>query len=411
MWHEAGQNDRDPNCVSFTQDWAFHSSMPEGWLVTDSAGWYALSGTNPTEPPAEWLCTEPAAKAGAKVVFWREYPYVENTKEWVCVWPQYGPPDEPTPHGWYYGLPWRNDHSGAPRDVYLRLDTVDYDGLLEQHVPILKYDSGEAFHVISPGAMTDFYVPGGIHDWSNTLKDDAGEFAIANPSFGDASGLELDLLTLGYLGATYPTGEIPPSRRSGTTATPNDFVSARGDAADGTYDDDARSFELTLGYPDKIYGRVAHGGDGKLWLQYWFFYYFNPDPAGLGIDHEGDWEMAQVGLGTNLAPTDAVYAQHNEGESCPWSDVERDGDRPVVYVGESSHASFFDDDGPGVDHADGLGGTLYLPQLEQIRDGYPAWVAWPGHWGDGGSPPGPAFQSGSKWSDPSDWASGVPDQC
>jgi Concanavalin A-like lectin/glucanases superfamily len=285
---------------------------------------------------------------------------------------------------------------------------VDYAAALRRHAPVLLYDSGEKFHVVSPGALTDFYVEGGIFDWSNSLKDASGVFAMANPSFGDSQAWDLDLLQLSYLAAGYTSGESPPSRRAGTPASEDDFVSARGNDDDGYYEDDSHEMELRDGYPYKIYGRIASTSDGEVWLQYWFFYYFNPDPFGLfGPVHEGDWEMAQVGLGGDLAPDRVAFAQHTSGQRCDWSLIDHVGDQPVVYVAEHSHASYFSDPA-GYDHADGLGGGLLTPNVEEITGGSPPWVNWPGHWGDSSaSPHGPKFQ-GDKWSDPTSWAAGLP---
>lgn len=416
MWHETGQADRIPLCVSRPESWAFDPSMPTGWLVPEGR-WIRTGAFKDTQPPGPTNhaanCGASEAAHGAKLIYWRPHPTTAGWSEYVCMWPQYEPLEQTVDDGWYFGIPWTSNGTGAPRDVYIKLETIDYDTLLQRHVPILKYDSGEDFHVVSPGALTDFYVPGGLFDLSNSLKDDQGEFAISNPAFGDSLGWSLDKLTLDYMHPTYPSGEVPPSSRSGTAADDGDFLSARGNDDDGHYDDDAREMELRTGYPYKVYGRVAHGSDGKIWLQYWFFYYFNPDPFGqVGPVHEGDWEMIQVGLKPDLTPDDAAYAHHEGGQVCDWSDVERAGDIPVVYVAQHSHASFF---GPGeipfpyslYDRADGLGGGLFLADLEQVRTADPAWVAWPGKWGDSGaSPRGPAFQ-GAKWSDPSSWAGGL----
>jgi hypothetical protein len=402
-WHSLGANDRQPACISSTE--SFDSSMPTGWIQT--SGHWVYSATNwENQPSAIDACGSIAAAGGAQVVLWRPSPTMPLThKDYVCRWPQYGPLEERSEHGWYNGRPWKND-GGAPRDIYLKLDTIDYDPLLEQYHPILKYDSGEDFHVLSPAAMTDFY-DGSLFDSSNSLKDGDGEFAVANPAFGSSSSYALDQLNLDHIRQTYPMGEPPASPRSFTPAEEDDFLSARGDNEDGLYDDDSREMETRSGYPDKIYGRIAHGNDGKLWLQYWFFYYFNPDFIGLGESvHEGDWEMIQVGLDSALTPDIAVYAQHTYAEKCDWAFVQRDDDHPVIYVAESSHASYFNsEDTEGTfDHADGDGGSLDSPDIQQIRSDDPAWVAWPGSWGDsGGSPPGPRFQ-GNKWDDPSDWA-------
>lgn len=121
--------------------------------------------------------------------------------------------------------------------------------------------------------------------------------------------------------------------------------------------------------------------------------------------------MVQVGLSAQGSPEDAVYAQHTTAQRCGWPAVERSGDHPVVYVAEHSHASYFGPDRipPAYfsDHADGLGGGLFVGDVQPITESEPAWVAWPGSWGDSdNSPDGPAG-NGGQWDDPSIWAGGA----
>src|SRR5215207_277497 len=149
-----------------------------------------------------------------------------------------------------------------------------------------------------------------------------------------------------------------------------------------------------------------HGSDGKLWLQYWMFYYYNAlNVETIGL-HEGDFEMIQVALDAAGQPSEAVYAQHNGGERCPWSGVEHAGGIPVVYVAKHSHASYYTPNRVHhiLDRADGQGGGLFAPDLESIASNAPRWVAWPGQWGADG-PVGPRFNSdGLKWNNPTGWA-------
>jgi len=159
---------------------------------------------------------------------------------------------------------------------------------------------------------------------------------------------------------------------------------------------------------EALYGRYAYGSDGKLWLQYWIFYYRNPDPlAGTPWDtHEGDWEMVQLRLKPDLTPDQAAYAQHDTGQTCSWDSVERAGLAPVVYVAEHSHASYFSTDVPGLydlwDHADGLGGGTFGDNLDLVNVTNPRWLGWPGQWGGIN---GPAFGGNADtWDDPSGWA-------
>jgi hypothetical protein len=108
-------------------------------------------------------------------------------------------------------------------------------------------------------------------------------------------------------------------------------------------------------------------------------------------------------------------AQHGYGERCLWSRVEKvDSQRPVVYVADGSHASYFwandahpvyrswDDPDPDAEDAADGGRAGFAPELITISDST-RWIQWPGHWGASGghSPRGPAFQA--KWGDPFDF--------
>jgi hypothetical protein len=168
------------------------------------------------------------------------------------------------------------------------------------------------------------------------------------------------------------------------------------------------------GLRNHIYGRARDDGHGRLWLQYWFWYFYNDYhlAANFGL-HEGDWEMVQLRMDGD-APEAAVYAQHAFAEERSWADVEKTDDgRPVVYPGRGSHASYFQ---PGeyeteawFDIADGKRPAREL-ELEVLREGHePSWALWPGFWGDtkkGGvaaaleddSPKGPCRHD--EWRDP-----------
>jgi hypothetical protein len=189
------------------------------------------------------------------------------------------------------------------------------------------------------------------------------------------------------------------------------------------YAEDAQRMHGTGDYPNRTYGRaVPNVMDGGLILQYWLFYYNNPKTYYTLGAHEGDWEMVQVHLGPDRSPTFAAYAQHGWGEKCPWEQVERNaGGRPVVYVADGSHASYFtagfhrnpDPVEPwkfADDHASG-GADWTVPVVEDITTP-PGWLAWQGRWGGSegtaDSPRGPAFQ-GRKWTDPDAWSFGLKD--
>jgi hypothetical protein len=162
-----------------------------------------------------------------------------------------------------------------------------------------------------------------------------------------------------------------------------------------------------------MYGRAVESG-GRLWLQYWFWFFYNDYSLALGAGrHEGDWEMIQLRMQDD-EPDVAVYAQHTFSARRPWPEVERLADKPdtpVVYVARGSHASYFEagfhQTEAWYDLADGRRKTPVLA-LEIVPDPAPAWMLWRGRWGDtrprlpGGvhqpSPTGPGAKA--QWDDP-----------
>jgi hypothetical protein len=175
-------------------------------------------------------------------------------------------------------------------------------------------------------------------------------------------------------------------------------------------------------YGDRVYGRVFTYPDGQSILQYWFWYYNQPNFVfhNLGGGHEGDWEGIQIHLAADGHPLDATYHQHEGAERCDWSRVSTMGSNglhPLAFVADNSHASYFttiSDQGLGGDSANGLGPQI-TPSVDQIDDqASPAWVFWPGHWGGStsagwpyqASPDGPA-QKGEQWTDPRRWQQGT----
>jgi hypothetical protein len=243
--------------------------------------------------------------------------------------------------------------------------------LLEPFQPCLRYDSAEAYFADS------------AEEWTanppNSLRTAGGELIA-----GAGEELSLDFLRAG----SYPGGH---------PVAPDDRIEAASDDYSDQY------LRLRQARPDLrnvIYGRALRRHQ-RLWLQYWFFYFLNDYQLAWGIDvHEGDWEMVQFRLDENeSAPEIAVYAQHAFCEVRAWDDVgrlagekeaeglapeEADRDRPMVYVGRGSHASFFE---PGYhptdfyDVTDGRRRPKTEVRLEVIGDDGPSWVGWPGRWG------------------------------
>ena len=102
---------------------------------------------------------------------------------------------------------------------------------------------------------------------------------------------------------------------------------------------------IAAGKATTAYAHVV-GEQGKLALQYWFYYPFNE----WNNKHESDWEMIQLVFeaataeeALDLTPALVGYSQHEGAESAAWDDdklEKRDG-HPVVYPGAGSHANQF----------------------------------------------------------------------
>jgi hypothetical protein len=164
---------------------------------------------------------------------------------------------------------------------------------------------------------------------------------------------------------------------------------------------------------------------GKLALQYWFYYPFND----WNNKHESDWEMIQLVFDAPTAdealgqtPALVGYSQHEGAESATWDDTKlekRDG-HPVVYPGAGSHADQFVQSlylghsaqtGFGCD--DTRGPTRYeqtqvvvLPTEASGPNDPFAWLGYLGHWGQqvsgpNSGPTGPTFKG--QWTKPITW--------
>jgi hypothetical protein len=263
----------------------------------------------------------------------------------------------------------------------------DHDDLLRRHQPGLKYDSMEQFFCDSAAEWTDN--PG------NQLRRADGAHS---PGELLAGGADLKLAFLG--GERYADGqEVRSDDRIGDPKKNyrEQYVALRAARAD---------------LRNRMYGHAVEAG-GRLWLQYWFFYFYNDYNLALGIGlHEGDWEMVQLRMHDGV-PDLALYAQHRQAEKRPWAQVGKvpgDPNRPMVYVARGSHASYFE---PGFhqteawyDLADGKRNSPRTT-LEIVTDDDPPWIAWPGVWGDtparvGGidqpSPRGPSAHA--QWKSP-----------
>jgi VPS62-like protein len=271
---------------------------------------------------------------------------------------------------------------------------VDDPGhLLRRHKPFLKYDSHECYFADSAAEWTDN--PG------NRLEGPGGKVIAGAAGAGGAADL-----SLAFLG--------PARYGSGEPVHPTDLISDDG----GDYARQANLLHRDRRYRNRIYGHAATDSEGKLWLQYWFFYFYNDfnligDIFGAGR-HEGDWEMIQLRVGEDGAPDRAAFAQHKHAEVRRWDQVDLlpETQQPIVYVARGSHASYFEpgrhSTGAWPEWADGKRRSPRLT-LEIVDDARPEyrWLLWPGHWGDtkpgvlpfdADSPVGPGAHE--QWRDP-----------
>lgn len=268
--------------------------------------------------------------------------------------------------------------------------TPDPAELLRRHVPVLRYDSQEPYFADAAAEWTDN--PG-----NELRRSDGTVLAAASPS-GDQGRLSLDFLD-------------PKNYAKGGAVSRDDRIAD----PSHNYVSQAAAMHAQPQYANRVYGHCAPGSDGRLWLAYWFFYFYNDYnligpliKAGL---HEGDWEMIQLRLdAAGHAPDLAVYAQHKHAGQRPWNQVERVGDQPVVYPARGSHASYFSSGvhwtGDWFDFADGKRSApaLALSVISDASD-TDGWALWPGYWGgtepsaddpnplDDSSPRGPGAHS------------------
>ncbi|MGH2551416.1 MAG: hypothetical protein ACRDHN_18670, partial [Thermomicrobiales bacterium] len=180
------------------------------------------------------------------------------------------------------------------------------------------------------------------------------------------------------------------------------------------------------GHTPTAYANIAFGDDGRMALQYWFFYVFND----FNNTHEGDWERIQlifeatsVEEALTEQPVEVGYSQHAGGERSDWNDskLSKKGIHPVIFAASGSHASKFgsgtyigwgeDASGFGCDITTGpsvrvVPEVILLPNDISQATGSLAWLTWPGRWGERQ----PAFYNGPEgpgirqvWTEPFTW--------
>lgn len=181
-----------------------------------------------------------------------------------------------------------------------------------------------------------------------------------------------------------------------------------------------------LGLKPTTYARIyVDLSDHRLYLQYWFYYYFND----WNDTHESDWEgialvfdAPTAAAALNQQPSLVAYNQHAGGETAHWNDakLEKDGTHPVAYVSAGSHGTYYSADtmiGWGKDGAAfGCDNTtqpdirtplnvVLIPYLLDPNGPF-AWLFYKGKWGQRdvaffNGPSGPNI--GDNWNKPSQW--------
>jgi hypothetical protein len=162
----------------------------------------------------------------------------------------------------------------------------------------------------------------------------------------------------------------------------------------------------------------------RLYVEYWFYYYFN----NWNNTHESDWEMIQLTFNTTsveealtVDPLEVGYAQHGGGELAKWGDekLQMDGSNLIVFPSAGSHATYYSAHtyigwgengtafGCDVTTAPHNATPLKAVVIPEFIDpnGPFAWALYEGRWGqrDDSVFNGPkGLNLGSKWNDPTE---------
>ncbi|MBN2736899.1 MAG: CDP-alcohol phosphatidyltransferase family protein [Spirochaetales bacterium] len=174
-------------------------------------------------------------------------------------------------------------------------------------------------------------------------------------------------------------------------------------------------------YEKMVYARACQTPQGII-LQYWFFF-LGSEAGDTGmLVHEADWEMIMIRLDQNQQPVEAGYSSHYYGFVKNYNDLEKENNRPVVYIAKGGHGSYFT---KGIHKAyfdnhkllrlgsdrtsSEIRMDLEVYRLKILSDSI-SWIQYHGYWG----PPlfslmrGPAFRSPHNqelniWSFPDKW--------
>ena len=228
-----------------------------------------------------------------------------------------------------------------------------------------------------------------------------------------------------------------PSVQDLVTAGPDTYLDFPGDPRNPgcAFEQYFKQKAIELGLEPTIYAKYVYSPtEHRLYLQYWYYFFFND----WNDTHESDWEMLALGFNAETAeealtmePSWVGYAQHGGGETANWNDASklgRDGDHPIAYLSAGSHATYYNANtmiGWG-ENGSAFGcdvttapSTEVRPQVVVIPDkvdanGPFAWTLFQGRWGQRevamySGPVGPNM--GKKWNDPvtafGDWRTSI----
>ena len=160
---------------------------------------------------------------------------------------------------------------------------AEHDDLLERFQPVVRYDSNEQFFADSAvGFMVN---PG---NELRRKRTPTGNGAVI------ASGqkLTLDLLAKDVYA-------------DGSNVEEGDLIGVSGK----NYREQYRKLRMTNPELSNIVYAHAIEANGRLWLQYWLWYFYNDYQLSFALGtHEGDWEMVQFRiclLYTSPSPRDS----------------------------------------------------------------------------------------------------------
>jgi hypothetical protein len=251
------------------------------------------------------------------------------------------------------------------------------EALAEEYAPVLHFTKGEEFYPTSVNYIIS----------SSVLKQRNSD------------------------GTSFLIDSTPTPNNLGTHTSSNLFLNNKLETLADIADDYAANAD-TIGY--YAYVHVARSSSSTV-IQYWLFYIFNNGPMN---EHQGDIEVIQVFLDTSGNPQTVLASQHSSGQNAAWSDVEKSGTHPVIYVAQGSHANYFrsyqgkmgiENDVVGSD-----GKTITADQLNLVPLNSQSWLDYKGRWGYWGTeqevalgragPLGPKYnQDGTRWNQPSSY--------